>query len=300
MVGLSVAAWILASTSDTGDDDNGRVGDAASPEPTATSSTPRLEAKIDRYVALGDSITSAPYLPEVDEAGGCFRSSQNYPSLVAEELTVRDFVDVSCGGAGSEEMRESQFAGVPPQLEAVTRDTDLVTLTLGANDFDIYRAIVIGCYNVAVRDPEGTPCRDEARAGGQDRLLDWADQIGPRIESVLDEVHRRAPDARVVLLGYPRLFPEGGTCTDLPFAEGDYAYINTVMTHLRDVQRAAAEATDTDFVDMHELSAGHDACSSDPWMLGRDPEQPQGTAPYHAFPAGQRAMADALLELLDS
>ena len=38
------------------------------------------------YVALGDSFTAAPGIPETDGSDGCLRSSHNYPSLVAEQL----------------------------------------------------------------------------------------------------------------------------------------------------------------------------------------------------------------------
>ena len=36
------------------------------------------------YVAMGDSYTAAPFVPLTDVAYGCFRSSNNYPKLVAD------------------------------------------------------------------------------------------------------------------------------------------------------------------------------------------------------------------------
>ena len=52
------------------------------------------------YVALGDSYTSAPLVPnQHGEPIDCGRSDHNYPSLVAEALKVSTFVDVSCGSA---------------------------------------------------------------------------------------------------------------------------------------------------------------------------------------------------------
>ena len=298
MVGLSAAAWLLASSPDTDTDSDGQVGDAASPGPTRTSSTPSLEPKIERYVALGDSMTSAPYLPEIDPAGGCNRSSQNYPSQIAEALDVPDFVDVSCGGAETRHMTASQFAEVGPQFDALTRGTDLVTLTLGGNDFDTYQ-VAVGCRTLTAVDPQGTPCRDKARAGGEDALFGRIDAIGPLLEDVLAEIHERAPDAIVVMVSYPRLVPSSGTCPEiLPFATGDYAYLDTAMRRLADVQRAAADATDTEFLDMYAASQGHDPCASEPWMNGETVIE-DGPAPWHAFPAGQAAIADGILALLD-
>lgn len=298
MVALSIAAWVLASTTDT--DTDGEVGDAATgpTEPTRATETPTLEVTVERYVALGDSITSAPYLPEVDEAGGCLRSSQNYPHLIAERVRVPELVDVSCGGAATVHMSESQFPGVSPQLDAVTADTDLVTLTLGANDLSIYRTVVNTCVRLAARDFGGSPCRDTATADGGDLLLDSIEAVGPLIEDVLRQIHARAPDAVVVLVGYPRLFPTSGTCPEtLPIASGDYPYLAAAMAHFNQVQSEAAAATGTEFLDMHAASEGHDACSTDPWMNGKD-TVPAGTAAYHAFPEGQAAIADGILDLL--
>ncbi len=295
MVGLGVAAWVLASTTDT-DDNDGRVGDVATPG--RTGKTPELQPKIERYVALGDSMTSAPYLPEIDTAGGCNRSSQNYPSLIADELNIADFVDVSCGGATTEDLRSNQFERVPPQLNAVTGDTELVTLTMGGNDLDLFAKFIIGCRTVAAQDPTGTPCQDVATEDGPDQLIDAIDAIGPRLESVLDAIHEQAPDAAVILLGYPRFFPSAGTCQEiLPFATGDYPYLVSLMERLNDAQHAAAEATDTEFVDMYAASEGHDACSDDPWLNGAQVIH-DGAAPFHPFPAGEAAMANAVLELL--
>ena len=47
---------------------------------------PRRQQPTFSYVALGDSFTAAPGIPETDGSDGCLRSSRNYPSLVAEQL----------------------------------------------------------------------------------------------------------------------------------------------------------------------------------------------------------------------
>lgn len=293
LVGLVVAAWLVASNDDTDDDTEG-----AAPTPTTTSAAPTLEPKISRYVALGDSMTSAPYLPEVDPAGGCYRSSQNYPSLLADELNVSEFVDVSCGGASTEEMTSAQFADVPPQFDALTRDTDLVTLTLGGNDFDIYRVAMGGCARIAASDPSGSPCREAAQTRAGDALLGRIDALIPRLVAVLGQIKERAPHARVVLIGYPRMVPTSGTCpTVLPFAAGDYAYLDKALRHLDDAQREAAQDAGVDFLDMYAASEGHDACSAHPWVNGMY-NIPDGPARYHSFPAEQEAVAARLVALL--
>lgn len=71
----------------------------------------------DAYVALGDSYTSGPLIPDQVDAN-CARSNRNYPSLVAGRLRGTTLTDVSCGGATTAEMWKAQ-GGNPPQLDAL-------------------------------------------------------------------------------------------------------------------------------------------------------------------------------------
>ena len=91
----------------------------------ATRLTPPV---VTRYVALGDSYTAGPLIPVTQVANGCFRSTNNYPSLVARALAVPTFVDVSCSGAQTKDMTTGQLPGVAPQFDALTPDTDLVSV----------------------------------------------------------------------------------------------------------------------------------------------------------------------------
>src|SRR5690348_12714706 len=87
---------------------------------------------LDSYVSLGDSYTAlAGTGPFIDSA--CKRTETNYPHLVAKDLGIKDFTDVSCGGATSAALTTDQAILKPrasrsPQLEALTKNTKLVTL----------------------------------------------------------------------------------------------------------------------------------------------------------------------------
>src|SRR4051812_1371817 len=83
------------------------AGDAA-----AVPSAPPTTRK---YVALGDSYVAAPLVPVTDVANGCFRSSSNYPAIVAKKLGAK-LDDRSCGGATTQSFTTSQYPDVPPQL----------------------------------------------------------------------------------------------------------------------------------------------------------------------------------------
>src|SRR5207253_2928468 len=112
------------------------------------------------YAALGDSFTAAPFVPTTSLASGCFRSSGNYPKRLARELGAR-LHDVSCSAATTDDVAHPQHFGVGdlrssarPQLRAVRRGTELVTVGIGGNDEGLFGSLVRGC-SVAGSGPGG-------------------------------------------------------------------------------------------------------------------------------------------------
>jgi hypothetical protein len=274
--------------------------DAAVDGAVATPAAPAFE----RYVALGDSYTAAPLIAGKSSNDGCFRSSNNYPSLVAAELDGTTFVDRSCSGATTVNMRRRQpnaFGGAPwpAQFRGLTKDTDLVTLGIGGNDFDLFSNLTGLCPRLRGTDPSGNPCQRTYAAGGTDTLLRDARRIQGRVAAVIRGVHRRAPDARIVVVDYPRISPTTGTCPRrLPLSDGDYRWAAAVNAQLSASVRGAATQTGAEFVDLYAASDGHDVCSDDPWVNGRKSEP--GTAlAYHPLAVEQHAVADLVLDLLD-
>jgi lysophospholipase L1-like esterase len=255
----------------------------------------------ERYVALGDSFTAGPYVPNTDLADGCLRSSGNYPALVAERLDVDDFVDVSCSAADTADLVEPQNTfrdtTVPAQLDAVTAGTDLVTLGIGGNDLDLFGTLLQTCIRLRGVDPDGTPCGDYLDTQGTD-LDAQVDQIGDRVAGALRRIQRRAPDATVLLVNYPRLTPPRGTCPALlPLARGDYRLAGDVARALSQAMSRAAERTGAELVDVYDSSRGHDICSDDPWVNGRTTDQSRALA-FHPFAAQMQAVADLVVEQL--
>ncbi|MFN8016872.1 MAG: hypothetical protein U0P45_01980 [Acidimicrobiales bacterium] len=65
------------------------------------------------YVALGDSYTAGPLiLNQSLNPLGCLRSDRNYPHLTAPNIKASTFTDVSCSGATTSDMFNTQ--GVTP------------------------------------------------------------------------------------------------------------------------------------------------------------------------------------------
>lgn len=251
-------------------------------------------AQLRRYVALGDSYTAAPGVPVTDTADPCLRSTSNYPSVVDAALHPESFADRSCSGAETGDLAGRQHAGatpLAPQLSALTTDTDLVTLGMGGNDFGLFGMTIGACAFVRGQDPTGSPCRTVMNRTGSDRLLSRLPGIRRRLTTALREITRRAPHARVLVVGYPQIVPASGTCpTRLPLATGDYAYARQVNRGLDRALRLAAVATGTTYLDVWRASAGHDICSATPWVNGRASDTGRAV-PYHPFAVEQRAVA---------
>lgn len=254
-----------------------------------------------RYVALGDSYASGPLIPlQTGMPLGCARSDHNYPQLTAHKIGISDFVDVSCGGATTDNLADPQAVtgGVNgPQLDALDESTGLVTMTMGGNDIG-FGQIVTECATRSPLNPLGAACKDFFTSGGTDQLAERIAATAPKIAGAVEAIHQRAPHARVVLVGYPAILPDTGPgCFPLvPFSPGDVAYLRDVEKQLNAMIAEQAEANDAAFVDTYEPTIGHDVCQlpGKKWVEGLVPTAP--AAPVHPNALGMEAMAVAVAE----
>ncbi|MFD6530954.1 SGNH/GDSL hydrolase family protein [Streptomyces sp. NPDC060184] len=268
------------------------AGAVLAPAGTAAASTVSSTRHRVDLVALGDSYASAPYVPtQVDPT--CLRSSQNYPSLVAQSRSAA-LTDVTCSGATTADMTASQAEGVAPQLDALGRSTDLVTVTIGGNDIG-FSTVLGTCAQLASGDPAGTPCRTHF-TDGSDQVSEAVAATGPKVARVLRGIHQRAPHARVVVVGYPDLFPEDGVgCTGktVPLAAGDFSWLRDREKELNSMLARQARRNGAQYVDTYTPTIGHDLCKPTGvrWIETFAPETPAG--PLHPNASGESAMATA-------
>ncbi len=246
------------------------------------------------YVALGDSYASAPLVPTQVDAT-CLRSDQNYASLVARSRSAR-LTDVTCSGATTADMTAPQSEGVPAQLDALNRGTDLVTLTIGGNDIG-FSTVLGTCARLTSGDPVGAPCRTHYAGTGADAITDAIAGTGPKVARILRDIHRRAPHARVVVVGYPALFPEDGVgCTSktVPLAAGDFSWLRDKEKELNSMLARQARHGGARYVNTYTPTVGHDLCkpTGERWIETFAPETP--AAPVHPNATGQSAMATAV------
>ncbi|MDQ4091477.1 MAG: SGNH/GDSL hydrolase family protein [Actinomycetota bacterium] len=253
----------------------------------------------DSYVALGDSFTAGPgvLLQSVDPLG-CFRSDHNYPHLVARARGSA-LRDRSCSGATTGDLSAPQpvLAGPnPAQLDALDAGVTTVSVQIGGNDIGVME-IVARCAAIL---PVGTPCRDVYASGGTDELSRRVAATGPRVAAALAEVRRRAPQARLFVVGYPAILPEvePGCWPLLPIAPGDVPYLRNVQKQLNAMLATQAAAAGATYVDVYGPSIGHDACQlpGTRWVEPLVPFSP--AAPIHPNALGMQAVASVLLRAM--
>ena len=281
---------------------------SASPAATGSSATgaaasgPAAPGPV--MVAIGDSYTAGGLAPLVPGAvpPGCLRSSKAYPVLVARALHAR-LTDVACTNAGVAMMTSAQqtYQGTnPAQLAALKPDDQLVLLTLGGDDMGFLN-VLKECMKVSIRAPSGAPCQAYYTTGGTDQLAATVTSEAAKIAGVLGAVRARAPRARVVVVGYPDLFPQSGGCWPaVPLAAGDVAYLRGIEVKANAMLAADAQAAGDTFADTYAPTTGHDFCQPE---STRDVEGllPGSLAlPFHPNARGQQAMATAVLEALKS
>jgi lysophospholipase L1-like esterase len=241
------------------------------------------------YVALGDSYSAGYGLghPTGLPVAACVQSGEDFPHRIAARFGL-DLTDVTCAGATSEDVRDrTQFRGAPPQIEALSPSTRLVTLTIGGNDADLF-GTAASCLALSASGPvfsgQNAPsCRSTLAADGVDTLgAKIQGRVALGIAETLADIRRAAPRATVVLLGYPAIFPDAGhtpakgcfrPAVDLgtlagqfpddtyPFTDTDVRWLHGVQEQLDEVGRDAARAAGATFVDVFATTQAHSACA---------------------------------------
>lgn len=265
---------------------------------TVATAAPAQSARTIDYVALGDSFSAASGVSPTDRSAPvlCLRSQLNYPKLLADKVTT--LKDVTCGAAKTDHYRTSQYAGVAPQLDALSAETDLVTMTIGGNDSGTFVGAMLACASAAgATFGYGSPCK---KIYGDKFSRTIRETTYPDLVQALTDVKVRSPKARVAILTYPQIMPRDtvGCYPRMPIARGDVAYVNSIQDTLNDAVRRAAKQTGTIVVDVAAQSGGHDACkpSGTRWvepMLGSTQ-----LVPVHPDAVGEAAMARITAETL--
>lgn len=242
-----------------------------------------------RLVNLGDSYSAgAGIFPLVaDSPAPCVRSARNYSHVLAADKGFR-LDDVSCSGADTGDFFTAQYFGVPAQLDAISADASIVTMMIGGNDSDVYSGAISACSAVAASNLHGAPCRD---AHGAEFVDTIEHTTYPALVKTFTAVRAKAPNAKVIVAGYPWILPRTTGCyPTMRIATGDVPYLRQLQATLNNALRRAADATGVTFVDMSAVSEGHDACqpAGTRWI---EPQLDPNGAAAHPNARGQQAIA---------
>ena len=297
------------------------------------------------YVALGDSYSAgeglSPYLaPTADfSAGGndCHESDSAYSERLhfqtADGRPVHlDFV--ACSGAriaNSFQFKQNPSSPRPdaPQVGdpggsgstaapgyRFTGHEHLVTLTMGGHDAHFSDVLQFCVVHDCLTEPFGaTPGPDEPSSIRTPKpLAAWAASLFPTLSGELQTLYRRlradaGPDARIVAVGYPQLFPDrdtaGGTsCTALlsRVTRPERELLRQLEATLDDDIYHAATAAGIEYVDPNGLWAGHEACGSKGQLIHAVPPSASGfvsRGAFHPTRQGQGLLAYTVACYLD-
>ncbi|TMQ91535.1 SGNH/GDSL hydrolase family protein [Actinomadura soli] len=199
------------------------------------------------YVALGDSYSSGTGAGSYDpDSGACKRSANAYAKLWAA-ANGASFTFAACSGATTATVTSGQ-------LGALSSSTTLVTITVGGND-----AGFSDVMQTCVLKSEST-CK--SRVTQAETYM--KNTLPGRLDSVYSKIRDRAPSARVVVLGYPRLYKIVNVCVGL--SNGKRTALNHAADTLDGVVAQAAGRAGFTWSDVRDEFSGHELCSGDDWL----------------------------------
>lgn len=245
------------------------------------------------YVAMGSSFAAGPGIAPMEQGGElCRRSLENYPNQLARKRDLM-LIDASCGGATTANLLEP-WGKIPAQVDALTRETQLVTVTIGGNDVGYIGGLM------------GAACRNGARdsaMGGRCIALPEAGEaawqgLEERLGRIASEVRSRSPRARLIFVEYPAIAPQTGTCPALGLTRAEADKARALAVRLAALTTKVARANGADVLHADRLSRGHDACAARPWMNGAVLKRKDDGMVFHPNRAGMAAQAAALDRML--
>ena len=221
------------------------------------------------YVALGDSYSSGVGSGSyTSSSGSCLRSTLAYSQLWANAHSPASYVSVACSGAKTTDVNANQ-------LSALNSATTLVSISIGGNDVG-FAGVMQDCvlYSTSTCVSEVNAAENTART----QLPGWLD-------TTYNGIRSRAPNARVVVLDYPRFYHDLWYCVGLSSTSRNK--INEGADVLDGVISAAASRHGFVFADVRAAFAnGHEICDgSSSWLHSVD--WSNIVQSYHPTAAGQ-------------
>ena len=214
--------------------------------------TPAAVSASQQYVALGDSYSSGvgtrSYL---DDGSSCQRSTYAYPSLISAArgyaLNFR-----ACSGATIPDVTNAQ-------LSALSAATTYVTISVGGND--------AGFADVL------TECAQPWWMSSCDDAIDTAqafitNTLPGKLATLYASIRSRATAAKVVVVGYPRIFNGEDCNAGTWFSPAEETRLNATADLMNSKTSSAAAAKGFAFADPTSRFVGHAVCDKPEWING--------------------------------
>ncbi|MFE9722355.1 SGNH/GDSL hydrolase family protein [Streptomyces sp. NPDC005794] len=203
----------------------------------------------ENYVALGDSYSSGVGAGSyTSESGDCKRSTNAYPYLWRNANAPSSFAFVACSGATTASVSSGQ-------LGALNSSTTLVSVTAGGNDVG-FADVMQTC----VLQSEAT-CVNRVNTA----VSQMQNSLPGSLDSLYGGIRARAPQAQVVVLGYPRFYKLSGSCV-AGLTETERGAINNASDVLNGVLAKRAADAGFTYSSVVDEFTGHELCSGDAWI----------------------------------
>jgi lysophospholipase L1-like esterase len=224
------------------------------------------------YAAVGDSFAAGVGARSYLDTS-CYRSSLSYPKLLDADANLRLAAFPACTGASTATVIAAQVPAVPTTAKRVT-------LTAGGNDVG-FSTVMQNCFVIVTSSCQSSLVNAETLVANG--------TVAANVAAVVQAVRARAPEAKIVVAGYPLLFNE-------PSRYQWAARVNVDTVALNDVVAAAAAANGAVFVDVETAFAGHGIGSQSPWV--NDWSWLRTTDGFHPNATGYAAYATEIRKVI--
>jgi lysophospholipase L1-like esterase len=198
------------------------------------------------YVALGDSYSSGVGTNHFDLSSSCKRSSLAYPALVAKAKGYTLNFQ-ACSGATTTDIINNQVA-------ALNTGTNLVTVTAGGNDLGFTSLLETCTLTNCVSSINST-------------ITAANTTLAAKLDAMDTQIKADAPNANVIVLGYPRLF--SGTCLSaFGISSAEVTASNNLVAAIENVTQTEARKYGFTYKSAVAQFTNHGVCASSAWLNG--------------------------------
>jgi lysophospholipase L1-like esterase len=216
----------------------------------ASASAASANASGGAYAALGDSYSSGYGASSTYIDSTCDTSTAAYGYLYAQATSPSSFDFAACAGAVTTDVIDNQLGGL-------NSSTALVSMTIGGND--------VGFSNVmqtCLLSSDATCLSAVATAESTAQ-----NQLPAKLDTTYSDIRQAAPNAHVVILGYPEFYDRGqSSCSDTMDATKRTALDNGSDLLDNVIQTEVAKYSGFTYEDVRSRFAGHEICDSTPWI----------------------------------